>query len=424
MKSNIIPTTGEQTAVAGPSLLARAGRRVLLGTLARLQSGELTLVEGDQVLRFGQRTADCPLAATITVTNPRFYGLVAFSGSVGVGESYIQGDWHCDDVTTLIRIVLCNRTVLDTVDSGLARAAQPLLRIFHWLQSNTRRGSARNISAHYDLGNSFYELMLDETMAYSCGIFARPDATLAEASRAKFEAACRRLELKPDDHLLEIGTGWGGLAIHAAQHYGCRVTTTTISREQHRYAVERIRQLGLDHRIEVLLQDYRDLKGQYDKLVSIEMIEAVGAHFLDTYLRKCASLLKDQGAMLLQAITLQDQFYERALKTVDFIQRFVFPGSFIPSINAIGSSLRRVTDMKIFHLEDIGPHYARTLALWRHNFHAHLGEVRMLGFPDSFVRLWEFYLSYCEAGFEERRLGDVQMLLTKPRYRGLAGAGC
>jgi cyclopropane-fatty-acyl-phospholipid synthase len=420
MKSNIVPDTGSaDLAMDRPSPLARLGRKVLLAILARIQSGELTLIDGDEVMRFGQRDTACPLAATITVTHPRFFALTAFSGTVGVGESYIQGDWRCDDLTALIRIILSNRAVLENVDSGLARAAQPLLRIFHWLQSNSRRGSARNIAAHYDLGNDFYALMLDETMAYSCGMFTRPDATLAEASRAKFDAACRKLELKPDDHLLEIGTGWGGLAIHAAQHYGCRVTTATISREQHDYAVQHIRQLGLDHRITVLLQDYRDLKGQYDKLVSIEMIEAVGANFLDTYLHKCASLLRDHGAMLLQSITLQDQFYERALRTVDFIQRFVFPGSFIPSINAIGASLRRVTDLKIFHLEDIGPHYGRTLALWRENFHAHLGEVRKLGFPDSFIRLWEFYLSYCEAGFEERRLGDVQMLLTKPRYRGL-----
>ena len=424
MKSTIIPTAAAQASAGGPTLLARLGRRALLSTLANIQSGELTLIEGDEILHFGRRDALCGLSATITVQNRRFYGLAAFSGTVGVGESYFQGDWQCDNLTALIRIVLCNSTVLEGVDSGLARATQPLLKIFHWLQSNTRRGSARNIAAHYDLGNEFYGLMLDETMAYSSGIFTRPDATLAEASRAKFDAACRKLELKPTDHLLEIGTGWGGLAIHAAGHYGCRVTTTTISREQQRFAVARIRELGLDHRIEVLLQDYRDLKGQYDKLVSIEMIEAVGAAFLDTYLQKCASLLNDQGAMLLQAITLQDQVYEKALRTVDFIQRFIFPGSFIPSVNAISDSLRRMTDMKVFHLEDIGPHYARTLALWRDNFHAHLGEVRRLGFPESFIRLWEFYLCYCEAGFEERRLGDVQMLLTKPRYRGMAGVAC
>jgi cyclopropane-fatty-acyl-phospholipid synthase len=422
MKTTIIPDGGVADAeAASPTVLARLGRRLLLGHLARIRSGELTIVDGKERFRFGQRDDACALAATITVRHPRFWTLSSFSGTVGVGESYIEGDWQCDDLTALVRIVLCNRQVVETVDSGLARAAQPLLRMVHWLQSNTRQGSARNISAHYDLGNEFYELMLDETMAYSCGIFQRPDTTLADASRAKFDNACKRLELRPEDHLLEIGTGWGGLAIHAAQHYGCRVTTTTISSEQHRYAVQRIRSLGLDHRIEVLLQDYRDLQGHYDKLVSVEMIEAVGANYLDTYLQKCGSLLKDSGAMLLQAITLQDQFYERALKTVDFIQRFVFPGSFIPSINAISNSLRRATDLKIFHLEDIGPHYARTLELWRRNFHTRLADVRRLGFQDSFIRLWEFYLSYCEAGFAERRLGDVQVLLTRPQYRGSAG---
>ena len=423
MKNTIIPATGDPQRVTGPGLLAGLGRRVLLATLAKIQVGELTLIDGDEVLRFGRRDATFPLAVTLTVLHHRFYALTAFSGTVGVGESYIQGDWQCDDLTQLVRIVLRNRATLEGLDSGLARLAQPLLRVVHWLQSNTRRGSERNISAHYDLGNEFYRLMLDETMAYSSGIFTRPDATLGDASRAKFDAVCRKLELRPDDHLLEIGTGWGGLAIHAAEHYGCRVTTTTISREQHRYAVQRIAELGLTHRIDVLLEDYRDLKGQYDKLVSIEMIEAVGANFLNTYLQKCASLLKDQGAMLLQAITLQDQLYERALRQVDFIQRFIFPGSFIPSINAIADSLRRVTDLKIFDLEDIGPHYARTLALWRKNFHAQLDEVRRLGFADDFIRLWEFYLSYCEAGFEERHLGDVQMLLTKPHHRGMAGAG-
>ncbi|MGB8692658.1 MAG: cyclopropane-fatty-acyl-phospholipid synthase family protein, partial [Steroidobacteraceae bacterium] len=221
-----------------------------------------------------------------------------------------------------------------------------------------------------------------------------------------------------------IGTGWGGLAIHAAQHYGCRVTTTTISRRQHDYAAARIAKAGLNERITLLLRDYRDLDGRYDKLVSIEMIEAVGARFLDTYLRKCAALLSDSGAMLLQAITIQDQYYRAALRSVDFIQRYVFPGSFIPSVSAIGDSLRRATDMKIFHLEDIGPHYARTLALWRRNFLERLAAVRKLGLSDQFIRLWEFYLCYCEGGFAERQLGDVQMLLTKPgcRLRAIATA--
>jgi len=303
------------------------------------------------------------------------------------------------------------------MERGFARVARPLLKVFHWLNRNSKSGSARNIAAHYDLGNALYRLILDETMAYSCGIFADEHTTLAQASRAKFDVACRKLDLKSHDHLLEIGTGWGGLAIHAARHYGCRVTTTTISREQHAYARSQIAAAGLSDRVTLLLEDYRDLHGSYDKLVSIEMIEAVGARYLDTYLRKCASLLRPEGAMLLQAITIQDQYYKQALRSVDYIQRFIFPGSFIPSVKAIAASLARVTDLKIFHLEDIGPHYARTLAAWRNNFFEHIAEIKRLGFSESFARLWEFYLCYCEGGFAERQLGDVQMLLTKPACR-------
>jgi cyclopropane-fatty-acyl-phospholipid synthase len=295
--------------------------------------------------------------------------------------------------------------------------SRPLLKLFHWANRNSRNGSARNIAAHYDLGNSLYELMLDETMAYSCAIFPRPDASLAVASTAKFESVCRKLDLKSTDHVLEIGTGWGGFAIHAVERYGCRVTTTTISTAQRDYAVRKIAERGLSDRITVLLQDYRDLTGEYDKLVSIEMIEAVGARYLDGYFDLCARLLKPDGAMLLQAITIQDQFYEQALKNVDYIQRYVFPGSFIPSVEALTRSLRKVTDFKIFHLEDIGPHYARTLRLWRDRFFRNRHKVRELGYPDSFVRLWEYYLCYCEGGFLERQLGTVQMLLTKPGNR-------
>jgi cyclopropane-fatty-acyl-phospholipid synthase len=419
MKSNIVPSSAVfEPAAQRPSLLAQLGRRVLFGTLSRIQRGEVCLIDSDGRHHFGHRTEDFPLQVTLTVQHPQFYVHAAFGGTIGVGESYINGLWRCDNVTDLVRIVIANREVIEGVDRGLGAVAQPLRRLAHWLHRNTRRGSARNIAAHYDLGNDLYKLMLDETMAYSCGIFTSEHATLAEASRAKFDAACRKLALSPADHLLEIGTGWGGLAIHAAQHYGCRVTTTTISRAQHDYAADLIGRLGLRDRITLLLEDYRDLKGRYDKLVSIEMIEAVGARFLDTYLAKCGSLLKDSGAMLLQAITVQDQFYERGLRTVDFIQRFVFPGSFIPCVSAITDSIKRISDLKVFHLEDIGAHYARTLAAWRRNFFDHLQEVKQLGYPERFVRLWEFYLSYCEAGFAERRLGDVQMLLAKPGYRG------
>ncbi|MES1196693.1 MAG: cyclopropane-fatty-acyl-phospholipid synthase family protein, partial [Steroidobacter sp.] len=304
------------------------------------------------------------------------------------------------------------------MDSRWAWMSKPFLKLFHFWNRNSRAGSARNIAAHYDIGNDFYKLMLDETMAYSCGMFATPQSTLHEASVEKFDAACRKLKLKPGDHLLEIGTGWGGMAIHAAKNYGCHVTTTTISKEQYEFAKEKVHAAGLQDRITLLLDDYRDLQGQYDKLVSIEMIEAVGANYLDTYLRKCASLLKPNGTMLLQAITLQDQFYDQALKSVDFIQRYIFPGSFIPSVTAISTFMTRVTDFKIAHLEDFGSHYATTLRHWRERFFAALPEVRKLGYPDSFIRLWEYYLCYCEGGFTERQLGVVQMLLAKPMYRG------
>jgi cyclopropane-fatty-acyl-phospholipid synthase len=416
MKPSIIPSE-TLPAAEGTSALARLGRRLLLRQLTQLRDGEIRLRDEEGEQRFGQRTPRCPLSVTVDVDNPQFYASAAFGGSVGGGEAYIQGHWRCDDLTALIRIMVQNRDLLARMEGGAALLSRPLRRLFHWLHRNSKAGSARNIAAHYDLGNPLYRLMLDETMAYSCGIFMHDGATLAEASRAKFDAACRKLGLTEADHLLEIGTGWGGLALHAAQHYGCRVTTTTISREQHDYAREQIAAAGLSDRITLLLSDYRELSGHYDKLVSIEMIEAVGARYLDTYLGKCAALLKPEGAMLLQAITLQDQYYAEALSSVDYIQRYVFPGSFIPSVEAIASSVRRATDFKIFHLEDIGPHYAPTLAAWRRNFFEHISEVRRLGYSEGFIRLWEYYLCYCEGGFAERQLGDVQILLTKPDCR-------
>ncbi len=277
---------------------------------------------------------------TVFVDHPQMYADAAFGGTVGAGEAYIRGLWRCDDLTGLVRLFLANREVMNGMDSRWSLVSRPFLKLFHVLNRNSRNGSARNIAAHYDLGNDFFELMLDPTMAYSCGIFETPDATLEQASIAKFDAVCRKLDLQAGDRVVEIGTGWGGLAIHAAQRYGCHVTTTTISREQHEYAREKIARLGLSDRITLLLEDYRDLRGRYDKAMSIEMIEAVGANYLDTYLAKCSSLLEDHGAMLLQAITIQDQHYEQARKSVDFIQRFIFPGSFIPSVGVITESLR------------------------------------------------------------------------------------
>ncbi len=416
-KASIVPDdTGLQTS-AHTSMLARLGRTLLFTQLSRVTQGELTFVDEDGTHRFGQRTQHCSLHATVHVHHSQLYADAAFGGSVGAGEAYIRGLWRCDDLVSLVRIFVINRDVLNGMDSGWSFISQPFLKLFHFWNRNSKAGSARNIAAHYDIGNELYELMLDETMAYSCGIFATAETTLQQASIAKFDAACRKLDLKPDDHLLEIGTGWGGLAIHAAKHYGCRVTTTTISRQQYELARARVEAAGLSDRITLLLEDYRDLSGQYDKLVSIEMIEAVGARYLDTYLAQCARLLKPEGAMLLQAITIQDQLYAQALKSVDYIQRFIFPGSFIPSVTAICQSLSKVTDFRIFNLEDFGPHYATTLHHWRERFLAQLPKVRQLGYSDAFIRLWEYYLCYCEGGFAERQLGVVQMLLTKPACR-------
>jgi cyclopropane-fatty-acyl-phospholipid synthase len=418
-KPSIVPLQLAEV-TASETSLARIGRKLLFGQLERIEHGEIRIVDRLGERRFGKRQAGCPFSVTVHVTHHQFYADAAFAGSVGAGEAYIRGLWTCDDLVALVRIFILNREVLDGIDSRWAFITAPLRKMFHVLNNNSLEGSARNIAAHYDLGNPLYELMLDETMAYSCGIFETPESTLRDASIAKFDAACRKLELNPSDHLLEIGTGWGGLAIHAAQHYGCRVTTTTISQEQHRYAVEKVAKLGLGDRITLLTSDYRDLTGTYDKLVSIEMIEAVGANYLDTYLAQCARLLKPAGSMLLQAITIRDQFYAQALKSVDYIQRYIFPGSFIPSVTAIGSSLTRATDLKIADLRDIGPHYARTLKLWRERFFARLDDVKKLGYGDSFVRLWEFYLCYCEGGFAEGQLSNVQLLLTKPGFRQTA----
>ncbi|MBC8026473.1 MAG: class I SAM-dependent methyltransferase [Steroidobacteraceae bacterium] len=413
-----------QAPPARPSLLARLGRHLLLKQLAKFEHGELSVVEptGEQHV-FGRRTAEYDIGCTLYIDHPQLFADAAFGGTVGAGEAYIRGLWRSDDLTNLVRIFVANREQMNAMDSGWSFVSRPLLKLFHWANRNSKNGSARNIAAHYDLGNDLYEIMLDETMAYSCAIFPRPGASLAVASTAKFEAVCRKLDLTATDHVVEIGTGWGGFAIHAVERYGCRVTTTTISPAQHEYATKKIAARGLSDRITVLLKDYRDLDGQYDKLVSIEMIEAVGANFMDTYFRHCARLLKPEGSMLLQAITIQDQFYERALKSVDYIQRYVFPGSFIPSIDAISRSVRNSTDFKIFHLEDIGPHYAQTLRTWRERFFRNLAAVRKLGYSDNFVRLWEYYLCYCEGGFLERQLGTVQMLLTKPACRRLPLAG-
>lgn len=416
MNSTIIREL-RRDAPRGARGLAAIGRRAMLARLRDFAHGELTIIDDGQRHVFGRALGEQPLRATIEVRSPQFWADAAFGGTVGAAESYIHGQWHCDELTTLVRLMVLNRELMNRLEGGLALISAPLRQGLHWLNRNTRAGSQRNIAAHYDLGNEFFRLMLDETMAYSCAVFPTPTATLREAQEHKFDLICRALDLKPGERLVEIGTGWGGLAIHAARHYGCHVTTTTISGEQHAYAAAAIRDAGLEQSITLLKKDYRDLAGSYDKLVSIEMIEAVGHRYLDQYFTTCNRLLAPHGAMLLQAITLQDQFYAEALRSVDFMQRYVFPGSFLPSISAMVDAVRRTTDMKLFHMVDIGPHYATTLAVWRRNFHSNLDRIRALGYPEEFLRLWDYYLSYCEGGFLERQVGDVHMLLTKPGCR-------
>jgi cyclopropane-fatty-acyl-phospholipid synthase len=306
---------------------------------------------------------------------------------------------------------------MDHLESGMARFGGVLLKLAHWYRRNTRAGSQRNIHAHYDLGNELFQLFLDPTMMYSSAVFPRPDASLEEASLHKLDLVCRKLDLRPDDHLLEIGTGWGGLALHAARNFGCRVTTTTISRNQFDFATGRVRGAGLGDRVKVLARDYRDLTGTFDKLVSIEMIEAVGHRFLDGYFRICSERLKPAGRMLLQAIVIADRNFEQARRSVDFIQKYIFPGGALSSCGALLSSVSRTTDLQLAGFQDIGLDYARTLRIWRERFLGRLRDVQRLGYPDDFVRMWEWYLAYCEGGFRERAISAVQVVFDKPECR-------
>ena len=418
-----IPVLGERiapTIAPKPRFLDRVAKRALMNRLQHLQHGEVILNEDGQHFRYGQRTSRCPLSVTITISDPRFYSDIAFGGSIGAGEAYMAGHWRASDLTALIRIFLCNRNVLDGMEGGLARVFSPLQKLLHRLNQNTVEGSQKNIAAHYDLGNDFFALFLDETLMYSNAIFLHPEMTLHEAQLTRLEHICKKLDLKATDHVLEIGTGWGGFAIYATTHYGCRITTTTISRAQYTLACERIASSGLTDRITVLLRDYRDLTGRYDKLVSLEMIEAVGHEYYEAYFGKCSELLKTEGMMLLQAITIADQQYEAAKRSVDFIQRHIFPGSCIPSIAAMTNAIARATDMRLFHLEDIGPHYVTTLRAWRDNLFKNQTQIRELGYTEEMIRMWEFYLCYCEGGFAERAIGNVHMVLTKPFNRRLS----
>lgn len=395
--------------------LDRFLRQRMQQQLAGFGHGQLVIQDALGTLQLGQ--ADSGPSVTLQIHDPGFYRALATHGSVGAGQAYMDGLWQCSDLVALIQLLVRNRDLLDGMETGSARLGGLAMKALHALRRNTREGSRRNIAAHYDLGNEFFGLFLSPDLMYSSACWEGAEDTLEAASRRKLDLICRKLALGPDDHVLEIGTGWGGFALHAARHYGCRVTTTTISREQHDLAAQRIAEAGLGGRITLLQSDYRDLSGQYDKLVSIEMIEAVGADFQDSYFGQIGRLLKPDGLALVQAITIEDHRYEQALKSVDFIKRHVFPGCFIPSINAMLASKTRSSDLALVALEDFGLSYARTLQAWRERFLAQLPAVRAQGFDERFIRLWEFYLAYCEGGFRERSIGVSHLVLAKPGWR-------
>lgn len=392
-------------------------RRRLLHSLRDLRECRLVLEDAQGVHVLGTCAADATktLHARVCVHDDAFYRMTALNGSVGAGEAYMDGLWDCDDVVSLIRILVRNRDHLDAMETGLARLGGYVMKVWHAFGRNTLAGSRRNIAAHYDLGNDLFKLFLDQNLMYSSAVYETELDSLDVAATRKLDRICQKLQLNAGDRVVEIGTGWGGFALHAAGKYGCHVTTTTISQEQFDLARARVRDAGLSDRVTILLEDYRKLEGSYDKLVSIEMIEAIGHHYLDTYFRKIGNLLREDGAALIQAITIEDHRYEQALQAVDFIKRYIFPGSFIPSIGAMLGAAKRTTDLKLFNLEDIGPSYALTLKAWRERFLAQRAAVLELGLPERFIRMWQFYFAYCEGGFRERSIGTAQMLLTRPR---------
>lgn len=413
---NMLRTHPQGSQLDNESTAVRWLRPRMLAQLDSLEGGRITLVEGNQSHRLGQGGS---LQVTLVVRRSRTWRRLALGGSLGAAEAYIDGDWDVDDLVGLIRLCAVNMERLDNdVGSRLARAGIWLGSLGQRLLRNTLSRARRNIGAHYDIGNDLFATFLDQRhWMYSSAIFPDPEASLEEASTYKLDRILARLDVQPQHHLLEIGTGWGGLAIHAARTRGCRVTTTTISNEQYHFARQRVREARLESQVTVLNRDYRQLEGRYDRLVSVEMIEAVGHQYLATYLTRLDRLLKEDGLAMLQAITIRDQRFEAAKREVDFIKRHVFPGGFLPSHHAIMRALAKRTSLNVLGLEEIGPHYARTLREWRHRFESRLDTVSRLGYDKRFIRLWRFYLCYCEAGFMERTIGTCQLLLAKPGAR-------
>ena len=402
-------------------------RKAIFQALKRVQFGGITVIEDyaqqTQAYSFGSQAINSKsssaigrhsLHVTLTIHDISVYRQLLFGGSIALADSYINGEWDTDDLTGLIRLAARNIAVLNKLENRFAGISKAFEKANHQLRSNDQSGSKSNILAHYDLGNDMYQRFLDETMMYSSAVYKNPEATLSEAQQHKLALICQRLQLTADDQVIEIGTGWGGFAIYAASHYGCHVTTTTISDAQFDEAQARIDAAGLSDKITLLKEDYRNLSGQYDKLVSIEMIEAVGYEYLPTFFAKCNDLLKPTGLMVLQAITFNDQNYQDYVDSVDFIQTHIFPGGCLLSNQELNNQFTQQTDMVIKQLHDYGFDYAHTLRDWRIAFMSQREEIKALGYDEAFIRLWEFYFCYCEGGFLERTIGVVQLTAVKP----------
>jgi len=399
-----------------PGRLDGFARTSLFRLLSRIEGGLMVVTEGNSVSRFGTPDphGELPdLHVSITVHNPAFYRLVLLKGSIGAGEAYMLGFWDSSDLTAAVRLMCRNMAQVERMDGGLTSLGLLVQRFRHWLSPNSPSGSRRNVRAHYDLSNDLFEYFLDSRMMYSAAIYPDNNSDLEAASKFKLHEVGRKLELEPADHVLEIGSGWGGMAIYLAETFGCRITTTTISRQQFDYVNRQVSRRNLEQKITVLDKDYRELDGHFDKLVSIEMVEAVGQRYLSTYFRQCNDLLKRGGKMLLQAITIPEQRYDYAKRNVDFIQRYIFPGGSLPSVEAILSTTGKFTNLQVARLDDIGQHYARTLGDWHTRFMRDPERVRQLGFDDVFIRLWQFYLCYCEGGFRERAISTSQIVFRK-----------
>ena len=408
-------TTEYHTDQCSATLIDRYAKKLVMQIIKKIRYGTIYLHDGSETFIFGQ---DDSIKVNLKVKSPKMYRKVLFSGSIGAGETYVDGLWEVDNLTDLVRIMVLNMEQLDRMERGFAWLFHPFRLATHIFRRNTRKGAKKNIVSHYDLGNEMYTSFLDDKMMYSSAIFPEETSSLEEASAHKLEVICRKLQLSPTDKVIEIGSGWGGFAIHAAKNYGCHVTTTTISKAQYQEARKRIEQEGLTEKITLLQKDYRDLTGKFDKLVSIEMIEAVGNNYLPDFFKKCGDLLKRNGIMLLQAITITDQKFKQYAQSVDFIQRHIFPGGCLLSNRRMLELISDKTDMVVRNLEDFGADYAKTLKLWRKRFSASFSSIQQHGYDERFKRLWEFYLCYCEGGFIEKSISVVQLTSTRPNYRG------